>query len=209
MPPSQNKTSLIIFGKDTGLEVLNTARLVHEDSFTFIELIPFDEDISTNKFLIEQKANNSSLFYIVAIADQKLRAAAQKFAESESMAAFSVIHPTAVIDQTANIGVGTFIGPLAVISSRAEIGAHSIIHIHSSIGHHAKLGQNCIILPGARISGRCRLGSNVLVGSNAFIFQGAILGDYSTVDALTYVKDDLLAHRIASSRSTQRLRQIK
>ena len=195
------KKSLVIFGKDTGVEVLSAARQADKDLFESIDLIPFEENLSENAVVQTLKQSNNTLFYNIAIADQKLKQEAQKFAESESMIAFTVVHPTAVIDPTATVGEGTFVGPLCVISSNAEIGKHSIIHIHSSIGHHAKLGDFCAILPGARISGHVVLGQSVLVGSNAFVFQSVTLGDFAKVDALTYVKENLPPRQIASCRS--------
>ena len=190
---------------DTGAEVLSAARLGDKSSFASIELIPFEKNISENSVIKALQQSNSDLFYNVAIADQKLKQEAKEFAESESMSAFSVIHPNAIIDPTAKVGEGAFVGPLSVISTNAEIGKHSIIHIHSSIGHHAQLGDYCAILPGARISGHARIGHGVLVGSNAFVFQGVSIGDFAKVDALTYVKENLPSHRIASSRSPRRL----
>ena len=193
--------SLVIFGVSTGEEVLSTARMINGGEFDSINLIAFDKSIDRNETLKTLKELRHTIYYNIAIADTNLKREAHHFAEAEGMRAYSVIHPTAVIDPTAKVKPGVFVGPLAVISAMAEVGGHSIIHIHSSIGHHAKVGEYSAILPGARISGHAQIGTGVLVGSNAFVFQGVTLGDGSKVDALTYVKDDIPANKIASCRS--------
>ncbi len=81
------------------------------------------------------------------------------------------------------------------------IGEHSIVHIHSSIGHHAKIGRHCIILPGARISGNVELKNGVLIGSNSFVARQKTIGEYSQVDAMTYVDKDLPSGIIKTSRA--------
>ena len=62
------------------------------------------------------------------------------------------IHPTAVIDDTAELGAGVSVGPLAIISAGARVGAGSVIGPHC-IGARVTIGENFIAQPGARIGG--------------------------------------------------------
>ena len=52
------------------------------------------------------------------------------------------IHPSAVIDPTAEIGEGAAIGPLAVVGARVRIGNGAVIGPHCVIGMDAVLGRS-------------------------------------------------------------------
>ncbi len=84
-------------------------------------------------------------------------------------AAFSGIHPTAVIDPTVEIGLGVTIGPHVVIAKNVKIGegcfiganavieenvtikSQTTIHPLAYIGHSCEIGHNCEIMPQACI----------------------------------------------------------
>ncbi len=79
------------------------------------------------------------------------------------------IHPTAVIDPTARIGAGVYIGPYVVIQAGvtignqvcihpqvviypdAEVGDRTVLHANSTIHERTQLGADCVIQPGAVI----------------------------------------------------------
>ena len=69
------------------------------------------------------------------------------------------IHPTAVVDEPAEIGEGTRIWHFAHIMSGARI------------------GENCVIGQNVFISSRALLGNNIKVQNNVSIFDGVILED--------------------------------
>ncbi|MCP4711359.1 MAG: UDP-3-O-(3-hydroxymyristoyl)glucosamine N-acyltransferase, partial [Planctomycetes bacterium] len=59
----------------------------------------------------------------------------------------SGIHPTAVIDSTAEIGSNVSIGPHAIIEAGVQIGQNSTIEAQVIIGQNSRIGQDCIIYP--------------------------------------------------------------
>jgi len=65
------------------------------------------------------------------------------------------IHPTAVIDAGASIGIGAAIGPFVVIGPGAEVGARARIAAHVSIAEAARIGDDArfIAHPGAVVGG--------------------------------------------------------
>ncbi|WP_272004293.1 UDP-3-O-(3-hydroxymyristoyl)glucosamine N-acyltransferase [Roseovarius sp. ZX-A-9] len=93
------------------------------------------------------------------------------------------IHPSAIIDPTAELGADVQIGPLAVIGARARIGANSRIGPHVSIGADAVIGADCKIREGARITARVHVGARVI------IHPGAVLGG----DGFSFVTAELSA----------------
>ncbi|PVA11518.1 UDP-3-O-(3-hydroxymyristoyl)glucosamine N-acyltransferase [Pelagivirga sediminicola] len=80
------------------------------------------------------------------------------------------IHPSAVIDDTAELGEGVHVGPLSVIGARARIGAGCRIGPQACIGADAEIGENGLIREGVRIAARVRIGARVIIN------PGAVLG---------------------------------
>src|SRR5205809_7444715 len=76
------------------------------------------------------------------------------------------IHPTAVVDPSAQIGKCVSIQPHAVIESGARIGDDTIIGAGSYIGHETVIGPGCLIYPRVTIRERSRIGSRVIIHSS-------------------------------------------
>ncbi|MCC1492366.1 UDP-3-O-(3-hydroxymyristoyl)glucosamine N-acyltransferase [Cognatishimia sp. F0-27] len=89
------------------------------------------------------------------------------------------IHPSAVIDESAEIGAGVSIGPLCVIGPGAQIGAHSVVGPQCHIGLEARIGCNALLHSGVRIGARVRIGERVIahpgatIGADGFSFVTA------------------------------------
>ena len=79
------------------------------------------------------------------------------------------IHPTAVIDSSAQLGQGVSIQPLAVIDAGARIGDGTIIGAGSYIGHETVIGSGCHIYSNVTIRERSQIGSRVIIHSGAVI----------------------------------------
>lgn len=86
------------------------------------------------------------------------------------------IHPSAVIDASAQNGAGAAIGPFVVIGPGAVIGARARIASHVSIAEGAEIGDDALIYQGARIGARVRIGHrailqpNCVIGADGFSF---------------------------------------
>jgi UDP-3-O-[3-hydroxymyristoyl] glucosamine N-acyltransferase len=79
------------------------------------------------------------------------------------------IHPSAVIDSTAQLGQRVSIQPHTVIEAGAKIGDDTIIGAGSYIGHETAIGSACLIYPRVTIRERSRIGSRVILHSGAVI----------------------------------------
>ncbi|MFO7853783.1 MAG: UDP-3-O-(3-hydroxymyristoyl)glucosamine N-acyltransferase [Paracoccaceae bacterium] len=79
------------------------------------------------------------------------------------------VHPSAVIDPSAELGPGVAIGPLAVVGPGARLGSGTVLLAHASLGAEAEIGAGAVLHPGVRVGARCRLGDRVLVHANAVI----------------------------------------
>lgn len=80
------------------------------------------------------------------------------------------IHPTAVVDESANIGENTAVMAYAVIGKNVRIGAGSVVYPYVFIGDNVTIGANAAIYPGAVIM------ENTVMGDNAVIRAHAVIG---------------------------------
>jgi UDP-3-O-[3-hydroxymyristoyl] glucosamine N-acyltransferase len=76
----------------------------------------------------------------------------------------------AVIDSSAKLGNGLFIGPYAIVGEHTVIGDNSAILAGAYIGNNVSIGQNCRIHPYAVIY------DDTVIGNNVIIHSGAIIG---------------------------------
>lgn len=94
-------------------------------------------------------------------------------------AGMAAVHPTALVDDSADIGADATIGPYTVIGAGARIGARAVLGAHCSVGAGAVLGEDCALQAGARIGERVRIGdrfhghSGIVIGSDGFSFVTA------------------------------------
>jgi UDP-3-O-[3-hydroxymyristoyl] glucosamine N-acyltransferase len=92
------------------------------------------------------------------------------YPESEESSGFEGVHETALIHESAQLGLGVVVGPYAVIDRNVTIGDGSHIGAHSYVGPGVTVGEECVIHPRVTIHASCRLGNRV------GIYSGAVLG---------------------------------
>lgn len=114
------------------------------------------------------------------------------------------IHPSAVIDPSAELGEGVSVGPLTVVAAGARIGARSVIGPHCYVGSDAVIGEDAhlreMVSIGARatIGDRFRAQPGARVGGDGFSYvtpevSGAenarkTLGDQGEAKAQSWVR---------------------
>ena len=79
------------------------------------------------------------------------------------------VHPSAIVDPSAQLGERVSIQPHAVIEAGARIGDRAVIGTGSYVGHETIIGPACVIYPRVTIRERTRIGSSVIIHSGAVI----------------------------------------
>ena len=87
------------------------------------------------------------------------------------------IHPTAFVDDAAELGAGVTIGPLAVVCAGARIGAGTVIGPQAYVGTDTSIGTMGFLREGVRI------GARVTIGERFIAQPGAVVGG----DGFSYV----------------------
>lgn len=92
------------------------------------------------------------------------------------------VHPTAVIDPTAELGQGVRIGPHCVIEAGAEVGDRTYLYSGVSVGPRVSIGADCAIFPNVaiyewtQIGDRVRIHANTSIGSDGFGYAPVLKG---------------------------------
>ena len=94
------------------------------------------------------------------------------------------IHPSALVDSSAQLGAGVVIDERVVIEKGAKVGDESWIGAGSVIGAYATLGRSCELYPQVTVYPGVRLGDRVIAHA------GAVLGS----DGFGYVRDRSSGH---------------
>lgn len=192
---------LIIFGEySTALEIRETAK--HD--FEVIN-VKFDNDFLR---YIDGYSESATYYYIMSFSNYDLRQKCRQVLSTyPNFILQTIVHPSAVIFDTAQIGNGCYIAATAVVSHKAIVDENCIVNFGVSVGHDAYIGKNAVLMPGARIGGNCKIGEGCMIGTNSFIYQSVIVGDHTFVDAMTYINKNIEDKQMV--KNTQNLRIIK
>jgi len=109
------------------------------------------------------------------------------------------IHPTAVVADSAKIGVGAHIGPYCFVDERVEIGRNCVLHSFVSIYRGARIGDEFFAHSHSCVREYCQIGNRVLlqngavVGSDGFGFARRADGSWQKIRqaGITLVADDV------------------
>ena len=107
--------------------------------------------------------------FFVAIGNGAIRKKITNLLEEKGKRIVTLIHPAAVVAESAKIMCGTAVMAGVVINPDATIGKSSIINTCASVDHDCIIGEYNHISVGSHISGSVVTGENVWVGAGATI----------------------------------------
>jgi sugar O-acyltransferase (sialic acid O-acetyltransferase NeuD family) len=95
---------------------------------------------------------------------------------------FTWIHPTAlVMDDSIEIGKGSFIGAYSILTTNIKIGKHAILNRGNHIGHDCEIGDYFSAMPGAIVSGNVKIYDLVYMGNNSSIREKLSVHSLTTI----------------------------
>lgn len=95
----------------------------------------------------------------------------------------NLIHPTAIIGESAIIGKGIILCPYSIIAAKAIIGDFVTINLHTTIGHNAIVKSGCTISSHCDITGFVNLEECVFMGSHSSIIPSIKVGKNAKIGA--------------------------
>ena len=87
-----------------------------------------------------------------------------------------LIHPSAKVAISAQIGEGSLLMENAVVGCDAVIGNDCIINTGAIISHDCRIGHHARISPGAILAGDVSVGENSLIGMGTTVYLGVKIG---------------------------------
>lgn len=105
--------------------------------------------------------------FTCSIGNSRIRKEIVEHIKSKGGDFVSIIHPTAIIADTAELCRSEIIYPYSIISDNAKVGDGCIINMYSSIAHDSVLGEYCTISAHCDVTGGCNVFDNVFMGSGA------------------------------------------
>ena len=117
---------------------------------------------------------------IIAIGYNNIR---QKIAAQIAHRFGTVVHPSAVVDESVAMGGGTVVLHNAVVQADAVLGNHVIVNTSASIDHDCRIGNFAHIAPNAVLCGSVWVGAGTLVGAGTVVAPNLKIGQNCLIAA--------------------------
>jgi len=112
-------------------------------------------------------------------------------ARASGFVVLTVVHPSAVVAQSATLGAGTVVLAGAVVNAGAAIGDNVIVNTAAIVEHDCRIGDHAHVATGARLGGTVTVGEGAHVGLGASVRQGIVIGRHAIVGGGAMVVDDV------------------
>lgn len=119
----------------------------------------------------------------------------------------TVVHPSAVVASTAQLGVAVFVGAQSTIASSTVLDDHVQINRNSSIGHDIRLHEGVQIGPGVTLTSGITVERDAFVAAGATIVNDVTVGEGATVAAGAVVVRDVPAGAVVAGVPAREVRQ--
>jgi UDP-3-O-[3-hydroxymyristoyl] glucosamine N-acyltransferase len=89
------------------------------------------------------------------------------------------VHPSAVVDPSAELGQGVCIGANCVVGPGTSIGQGTVLHPSVTVMDRCVIGRDCVLWPGCVVRERCTIGDrcilqpNTTIGADGFGYRPA------------------------------------
>jgi sugar O-acyltransferase (sialic acid O-acetyltransferase NeuD family) len=121
--------------------------------------------------------------FVCALGDAHAKAKYIEIIRNKGGRFMTLIHPTAIVYDTAEIGEGVVVSPYCMISANVRIEEFTTIQPFCNFGHDAHIGKCCSIESYAFLGGFAQIGDYVTLHTRATILPHVEVGDNAVVGA--------------------------
>lgn len=129
--------------------------------------------------------------FVIAIGDNRVRTDKTITLRAMGIEPVTMIHPRAIIAESAEIGSGAQVMAGAIVNPDARVGENAILNTACVIEHDCIIGECAHIAPNATLGGGARIGRETLIGLGAIILPGVHVGANVCVGAGAVVVNDM------------------
>jgi len=119
------------------------------------------------------------------------RAAAHATGKAAGLRFRTVVHPSAVVDGSAELGAGSQILAGSLVGVAARIGADVIVNSGAIVEHDCVVGAHSHVAPGAVLAGDVAVGESTHIGLGSRVIQGVTIGSACVIGAGAVVLHDI------------------
>lgn len=173
------------------------------------EVVGFYDDLATGQVLglpVLGRFSEASSFegkLFVSLGRNQLRA--EWFCASRSVV---LVDPSAVVDATVRVGLGTVIMAGAVVNVDTVIGRNCILNTGCTVDHDCVIEDHAHLCPGTHLAGTVRVGEGAMLGTGVSVIPGRTIGARSVVGAGAAVVRDLPAGIVATGVPARVVRDV-
>ncbi|GHA84832.1 hypothetical protein GCM10009069_04940 [Algimonas arctica] len=109
----------------------------------------------------------------------------------QGLTGLDVIHSTAYLDPSCELGDGLLVMPSVTVNKFVEIGPDTTLNTGATIDHESRIGAGCHIMGAAALAGRVTIEDFVTIGTNATILPDVTIGRGAYVGAGAVVTRDV------------------
>lgn len=207
---------VIIGASGFGKEVLDILR--HDPDNEVVGFIDKNEELFGSKIngvpvlgndaLLAKLSSEGVSSAVVAIGDFRVRRKLFDLASGYGYKLINVIHTSACISQSAELGRGIIIYGGVVINTNVHIGDNVLLNSGATIGHDTKVESDVNINPGVDIAGRVLIKRGAYIGISASIIENITIGEGSIVGAGAVVIRDVPDNVVATGVPAEVIKQI-
>lgn len=140
---------------------------------------------------IEDFEPRAGEMYIVGFTGRKMEPLVQLVAERHGVEFQRLVHPSAVVTQTARLGTGCTVMAGVVLESGVTVGRHAYVNLAAVAGHDVTIGDYCVVGPRVAIGGNAVIAAGAHLGMGACILEDRRVGEGAVVAAGAVVRDDV------------------
>jgi len=137
---------------------------------------------------------------LLAIGVPRIRRKVAEQLEARGARFLNLIHPSAIVADTAQIGTGSIICPYAIVSDAVRLGRFVLVNYHASLGHDASAGVFAVLSPYSSLGGSACVEEDTFLGLHASVAPGKRLAARSAMSAnstaLSDVPEDCLVYGV-------------
>ncbi|MEU6773220.1 acetyltransferase [Streptomyces sp. NPDC046759] len=119
----------------------------------------------------------------------------------------TVIHPTAAVSATSEVGSGSVLLAHCVLTAAVRVGAHVAVMPQAVLTHDDVVEDYVTLASGVRLGGGARLERGAYVGSGALVREGTTVGAWSLIGMGSGVLGDVPPGEVWAGSPARRLRE--
>ncbi len=129
--------------------------------------------------------------FIVAIGDNQRRKSIFEEVRGLGWEPTAIVHASAVVSDTAKIGIGTFVSAGAIINADATVGENVIVNTGAVIEHDCCVEDHAHVAPQSAMGGTSFVGEGTLFGIGSVMLPGKKIGKWACVGAGSVIIRDV------------------